>query len=300
MVSDDDLVETELVVDAPDTLPGLVTEIPENHEDAHIEFTYDLRGSGRQDEFVCVHGHHRHLHGAVMQLGDVRFLVGWICADNIYGESLAGRIADYDARVSRRTAILRVRELRTALIEFSLWADQVAGSGTLQAYDDLRERLRRRFPFVWETVQRSSGRYLRGAVMPRHLCKDGSFEFRDSFESSFGRLMTEIADVSSKLTGDAQRVAASIGAIHSGIQGLLRRADVAMAKLADVELFFQPATLGVICEEAENAKPRRARHRAGLLKLTCRSECIEMPADFAIPSRVPINRLQAALTGNDK
>jgi hypothetical protein len=296
-ISDEQLAETELVIDAPDRLQGIATEIPADYLQAHIEYTYDLRGSGREDEFVCVHGHHRHLHGAVMRLGDVRFLVGWICAENIYGESLAGRVADYDARVIRQKAVLRVRDLRTAIAGFSSWAAQVSGSGAPQAYDALRERLRRRFPFVWGTVQRSRGRMLRGALMPRYLCGDDRFEFRNSFEASFGRLMTETASVSSKLTGESQRVAASIGAIHLDIQGLVRRAELAMEKLTDVELFFQPVTLAAVCEEAENARPRRARHHAGLLRLSCRSEVIEMPSGFAIPSRVPIDRLQAALSG---
>src|ERR1700722_19046424 len=99
-ISDDELVDLDLQIDSPDTLPGIVTEIPPQHEKAYIEFTYDLRGSEREEDFVCVHGHHRHLHGAVMRIGDVRFLVGWICAKTIYQESLAGRIADYNAAVN--------------------------------------------------------------------------------------------------------------------------------------------------------------------------------------------------------
>ena len=110
-VSDEQLVDLDLEIEGPDKLPGIVTEIPPGKDETYMEFTYDLRGTGREEEFVCVHGHHRHLHGAVMCKGGARFLVGWICAESIYGEKLAGIRADYEAAVLRRGAILRVREL---------------------------------------------------------------------------------------------------------------------------------------------------------------------------------------------
>ncbi len=291
-IGDEQLADMDLEIDAPDTLPGIVTEIPVDHEEAYIEFTYDLRGSGREEEFVCVHGHHRHLHGAVMRVGDVRFLVGWICAEAIYGERLAGYQADYDAAVTRRSAVVRVRQLREAIVEFSAWASEVSRSGALQSYDGVRARLKSGFPFVYETLRGAAGRRIAGAIMPRNLCTDGG-----DIEDSFGRLMKEIARVATSLTGDAQRVANSIGSIRLNIEGLVRRADVAVDKLADVELFFQPSTLAAICSHAANAVPRRANHYAGLLKLTCRNRVIEMPKGFVVPSRTAIDRLRAALAG---
>ena len=112
-VSDEQLAGLDLEIEGPDKLPGIVTEIPPGNVKTYMEFTYDLRGMGREEEFVCVHGHHRHLHGAVMRKGEARFLVGWICAESIYGEDLANYKADYDAAVQRRGAVLdRRRGLR--------------------------------------------------------------------------------------------------------------------------------------------------------------------------------------------
>jgi hypothetical protein len=291
-VSDEQLAGLDLEIEGPDKLPGIVTEIPSGNEEAYMEFTYDLRGMGRAEEFVCVHGHHRHLHGAVMRKGDVRFLVGWICAESIYGEDLTKIRADYDAAVLRRGAILRVRDLRKAVAEFSNWADQVSHSDALEAFEAVRSQLKQRFPWVFEVLQRAAGGRINDAIMPRYLCAA-----RGGIEDSFVRLMSEIATVTNSLMGDAQRVAGSIGSIRSNIESIIRRAELLLVKLSDVELFFQPATLSAICEHAENAVPRRTRHFPGLLKLTARDQVVEMPSGFAIPSRGPIDRLQAVLSG---
>jgi hypothetical protein len=291
-VSDEQLAGLDLEIEGPDKLPGIVTEIPPGKDETYIEFTYDLRGMGRAKEFVCVHGHHGHLHGAVMRKGAARFLVGWICAESIYGENLAGIRADYEAAVLRRGAILRVRELRDAVADFSAWADQVSRSGALEAFDTLRLQLRRRFPWVFEVLQRTTGGRINDVIMPKYLCAAGG-----DIEDSFIRLMNETAAVTSSLTGDAQRVAGSIGSIRANIASVIRRAELALVKLSEVELFFQPATLLAICEHAENAVPRRTRHFAGMLKLSTRDQVIEMPKGFVTPSRVPIDKLSAVLAG---
>jgi hypothetical protein len=168
-VSDEKLVSLELQIDGPDTLPGLVTKIPSGPEEAYMEFTYDLRGTGREDEFFCVHGHHRHLHGAVMRKGDARFLVGWICAESIYGENLSRIRSDYDAAVTRRSAVLRVRDLRNAIADFSSWADQVARSGTLEGFDTVRLQIMQRFPWVFEVLQAAGGRRINDAANRRAI-----------------------------------------------------------------------------------------------------------------------------------
>jgi hypothetical protein len=185
-----------------------------------------------------------------------------------------------------------VRELRKAVAEISAWADQVSCSGALEAFDAVRSQLKQRFPWVFEVLQRVAGGRINDVIMPKYLCADSG-----SIEDSFVRLMSEITTVTSSLTGDAQRVAGSIGSIRSNIESIIRRTELLLAKLSDVELFFQPATLSAICEHAENAVPRRMRHYPGLLKLSARDQVVEMPIGFAIPSRSRIDCLQAVLSG---
>jgi len=291
-VSDEQLAGLDLEIEGPDKLPGIVTEIPPGDQETYIEFTYDLRGTGREEEFVCVHGHHRHLHGAVLRKGDARFLVGWICAESIYGERLAGIRADYEAAVLRRGAVLRVRDLREAIAEFSAWAAQVSSSNVIDAFETVRSELKRRFPWVFGVLRSGAGRRINDVPMPKHLCADAG-----DIDGGFIRLLNETAAIARSLTGDPQRGAGAIGSIRSDIEGLIRRAELLLAKLSDVELFFQPATLLAICEHAENAVPRRTRHFAGMLKLSTRDQVIEMPKGFVVPSRAAIDRLQAVLSG---
>jgi hypothetical protein len=46
-LSDDQLLETELMTDDPESLPNLVFEIPPGDEEPYVEFKYDLRKSDR-------------------------------------------------------------------------------------------------------------------------------------------------------------------------------------------------------------------------------------------------------------
>jgi hypothetical protein len=64
-VSDDRLIDLDLEIDNPETLEGLVTQVPASYTDAHVEFKYDLRGID-VPEFACVDGSHRHKAGFVM------------------------------------------------------------------------------------------------------------------------------------------------------------------------------------------------------------------------------------------
>lgn len=43
-VSDDRLIDLDLEIDNPEALEGIVSEVPANYADAHVEFKCDLRG----------------------------------------------------------------------------------------------------------------------------------------------------------------------------------------------------------------------------------------------------------------
>lgn len=290
-VSDDRLIDLDLEIDNPETLEHLVREVPANYADAHVEFKYDLRGMD-VPEFTCVHGSHQHKAGFVMNVGGARFMVGWICAKTIYNEDFDRYTADFDAAVGRRDALRRVREIRGAITEFSAWLDRISSSDVLQAFSIVSDRLRIYMPWVFETLQSANGRQIEGVAMPRHLCLTPT-----DVLAEFDRLMNATAAVTISLTGDAHMVAASIGLIRTEIDGLIRRAELILAKLSDLELFFQPATLHAICQHAEKAIPRRKRHFAGLMKLSTRDVFVEMPKDFIVPSPQPLEVLRAAIAG---
>jgi hypothetical protein len=287
-VSDDRLIDLDLEIDNPETLEGLVRQVPASYADAHVEFKYDLRGMD-VTEFTCVHGSHQHKAGFVMNVEGVRFMVGWKCAKTIYNEDFDEYAADFDAAVVRRNALLRVREIREAVTQFSVWLDRISSSSGFEAFSAISDRLEKHMPWVYQTLQSANGGRIEGVVMPKYLCLQPA-----DVRADFDRLMNTTAAVTIKLTGDAQVVAASIGLIRTEIHGLIRRAELISAKLSDLVLFFQPATLHAICQHAENAVPKRRRHVAGLMKLSTRDVFVEMPKNFVVPSRGPIDALHAA------
>ncbi|SDO49204.1 hypothetical protein [Afipia sp. GAS231] len=288
-VSDERLIDLDFEIDNPEVLAGLVRQVPANYGDAHVEFKYDLRGAD-VPEFTCVHGSHQHKAGFVMNVGGVRFMVGWICAKAIYNEDFDRYTADFEAAIGRRDALRRVRELRDAMAQFSAWLDKIGSSNVLEAFARVNKQLENHMPWVFQTLQAANGREIEGITMPRAL-----FMTPTDIEGEFGRLMIASAAATLSLTGDAQRVAASLGKIRTEIDGLVRRTELILKKLADLELFFQPSTLEAICQHAEKAVPRRSKHFASQLKLSTRNVSIEMPKDFKVPSSAPVQALRAAL-----
>src|SRR4051812_25871031 len=144
-LSDDQLLETELMTDDPESLPRLVYELPAGDEEPYVEYKYDLRKSDRE-MFSCVHGHHQHLAGFVMRKGESRFLVGWICAKTIYGEDFDKYTADFDAAVGRQDALKRVREIRAAVNPFIEYLNSISKSDVFKHFGRLRGQLETQMP----------------------------------------------------------------------------------------------------------------------------------------------------------
>lgn len=297
-LSDDQLLETELMTDDPESLPNLVYEIPAGDEEPHVEFKYDLRKSKRE-KFSCVHGHHQHLAGFVMRKGSARFLVGWICAGTIYGEDFDKYTADFDAAVIRQDALKRVREIRSAVNPFIDYLNAISRSDVFKHFGRLRGQLETQMPWVYDTLPAAAAMDQRiiGSALPKRLCAPGT-----DVRQEFNRLMADFAAASVTLAGEPEKVAAIIGAIRSKMQGLSRRAEAVLDTLREVEEFFQPAALAAICKLAnEHDNPKRRKYEAGLLSLSCKRDrdksVITMPKGFELPSRGPLEAFRAALAG---
>ncbi|UGY17984.1 hypothetical protein HAP48_0011435 [Bradyrhizobium septentrionale] len=150
-LSDDQLLDTELMTDDPESLPNLVYELPADDEDPYVEYKYDLRKSERK-MFSCVHGHHQHHAGFVMRKGESRFLVGWICAKTIYGEDFENYTADFDAAVSRQDALRRVREIKVAIHPFVEYLNAISSSEVFRHFNRVRGQLETQMPWVFDTL----------------------------------------------------------------------------------------------------------------------------------------------------
>jgi hypothetical protein len=295
-VSDDNLIDLDLEIDNPERLEGLVTEIPIDGPEPYVEFKYDLRGT-EIEEFTCVHGHHRHKAGFVMRSGDARFMVGWICGKTIYDEDFDQYTADFEEAVIRQDALRRVRDMSTAMKAFAAWVDDLSQSAAIKYFGKLRGTLNHQMPWIYDNLPALAemDERVTKARLPKYLCAQVT-DVRDDCN----KLMIETSAAMSLLIGDAQKVAGVIGGIRARADGLARRADIILQKLADIELFFQPASLATICDHANKYdNPKRRRYQAGLLSLACRGidkASIELPRDFTMPSRGPIEALRLALT----
>lgn len=297
-LSDDQLLEMELMTDDPESLPNLVYEIPPGDEEPYVEFKYDLRKSDRE-KFSCVHGHHQHLAGFVMRKGTARFLVGWICAGTIYGENFDKYTADFDAAVIRQDALKRVREIRSAISPFIDYLNSISRSDVFKHFSRVRGQLETQMPWIFDTLPAAASmdRHIIGARLPKRLCAPGT-DLRDEFN----RLMVDFAAAGVMLAGEPEKVAAIIGGIRSKMEGLAKRSEAVLDTLREVEEFFQPAALAAICKLAnEHDNPKRRKYEAGLLTLTCKRDrdksVISMPSGFELPSRRPLEAFQSALAG---
>jgi hypothetical protein len=297
-LSDDQLLDTELITDDPENLADLVYEIPAGDEESYVEFKYDLRGTERE-RFHCVHGHHAHLAGFVFRKGASRFLVGWMCGKSLYGEDFDQYTADFDAAVNRQDALKRVREIRNAIDPFKAWLEELSGAEAFKLYGRVRGQLREQMPWVYNNLPRAAFMNARiiGAAVPKGLCSDST-----DVREEFNRIMNDVSAASLMLVGEPEAVAKRIGLIRSRMDGLVKRLNDLLDLLREVEDFFQPTVLAAICKLAnEYDNPKRRKYEAGLLTLTCKRErqktTITMPKNFVLPSRRGLGAFKSALAG---
>ncbi len=249
-------------------------------------------------EFSCVHGHHKHKAGFVMKLGDVRFMVGHICAKSIYNEDFDQYVADIDAAIIRQDALRRVRELRDAIAPFAIWIKQVGELDAFKHWSKLRSQIEICTPWIYQNLTafaHGDGR-VPGTPLPKSLCAASAKP-----RALFDEVLAEIDKVSSHLAGDPEKAAGIIGALRARMEGLTKRVGAVLDQLQEVELFFQPATLGAICKLAnEFDNPKRRTYTNSLLMISVKNDkghktLIPMPKGYATPSRRPIEELLSAL-----
>ncbi|WP_316179278.1 hypothetical protein [Bradyrhizobium sp. SZCCHNRI1009] len=297
-LTDDQLLETELMTDDPESLPNLVYELPAGDEEPYVEYKYDLRKSERE-MFSCVHGHHQHLAGFVMRKGASRFLVGWMCAKSIYGEDFEKYTADFDAAVSRQDALRRVLEIKAAINPFVEYLNAISNSDVFKHFNRVRGQLETQMPWVFDVLPAAASidRHIIGASLPKRLCAPGL-----DVRQEYTRLMADFAATQIMLAGEPEKAAKLIGLIRTRMEGLAKRMEGILDTIREVETFFQPAVLAAICKLAnEHDNPKRRKYEAGLLSITCKRDrdktVITMPKGFELPSPRPLEAFRSALAG---
>lgn len=298
-LSDDELLNTELTTDDPEALEGLVTEIPEGDDEPYVEFKYDLRKSGREKEFVCVHGHHQHLAGFVMRKGSARFLVGWICGENIYREKFEHLKADFDAAVNRRDMVRRRYEIEAAIGPFTAWLQQISNSGVFDKYERVRRQFQDHMTWIWENMKVLS--YYDERVIKAKLPKT-LFDAGVDPQAEFSKICSEFGAAALTLIGKADRGPFDVGPVKRRMEMLLDRLEAVFAQLQEVVDFFQPEVLEAVCRFAnEHDNPKKRKYIPGLGSITLKRERdklpLYVPKNYQVPGKANIETFRGVLTG---
>src|SRR5579872_1668363 len=154
-LSDQQLLGVELTTNDPESLEGVVYELPDGDEGPYVEYKYDLRGSDRE-MLRCVHGNHPHLAGFVVRKGESRFFVGHICGNHIYGEDFEKYTADFNAAVNRQETLRKRREIEKETKPFMAWLEQVSRSDVFKHYNSVRRQIAQHLPWIWENMPRAA------------------------------------------------------------------------------------------------------------------------------------------------
>lgn len=297
-LSDEELLNAELETDDPENCEGLVKEIPEGDEEIYMQYKYDLRGSGREQEFVCVHGNHQHLAGYVMRKGNKSFLVGWMCGKSIHGLDFDTIKSDYDAAVNRRDTLQRKREISNATGPFQTWLEEFMGSDVFDKYQRVRKQLQQHLPWVWENMYRAKfidQRLIGNVTIPQALFVDGTDPRAD-----IANVQLEVASATIRLTENADLK--EIRAMKRKLEGAVDRLEKSVSLLNEVVDFFQPAVLSAVCKLAnEHDNPKKRTYSFSIGKLSCKRDgkevIIPIPKNYSLPNMAGFMRFRDALNG---
>jgi hypothetical protein len=92
----------------------------------------------------------------------------------------------------------------------------------------------------------------------------------------------------------------SVRKIKRTLEGLIPRVEFVLDELREVEDFFQPAVLDMICclgNECDN--PRKREYSADLLTITCKrgrdKVAVKVPKNYRLPNRDGLEALKETL-----
>lgn len=298
-LSDELLLDVDLTTDSPQSLPDLVIVLPEGDQEPHVEYKYDLRGTD-SDKLRCVHCHQPHLASYVMLKNGFRFFVGHICGAHIYGEDFEQYTADYNAAVNRQQALRRKREIDNATKPFMAWLQEFAQSDIFDRRDSVLAQFHDRMPWIVENLDVAShlDERVTKVKLPRTLFREETDPRGD-----LSKIAAEFMGFVMRLVADPELKQHSIHNIRQRFEALLRRVEAVMEQLQEVEDFFQPAVLQVICDLAnKNDNPKKRKYEPGMLSISCKRDkskaaTVHLPRSFRLPDRKAIERFRAALLG---
>ncbi len=297
-MQDNELIDTALTTDDPESLPNIVRQVPPGSEEPFVEYTYDLNGSGRP-RLHCVHENHAHLKGFVMNKAGQRFLVGWVCGEKLYGQHFNKLYADYDAAVTRQDSLKRAREIKRATEPFGAWLTEVADSDVFKRFESVREQMFEHFEWVHENLF-----YIfevdvraRRANVPHRL-----FDEDNDPEVDWKKAVADFNILAALVLAKNDWAEKNIVGMKRRMESLLQRFEEVLKRLKELEDFFQPEVLALVCDYAnKHDNPKKRTYIAGLLAITCKRgknpTVVCMPKNYKIPSMQRLEAFRSTLSG---
>jgi hypothetical protein len=221
-----------------------------------------------------------------------------MCAASIYGERFEEYTADFDAAVNRRDTARKRREIEQLTIPFKAWLDSVLRSNVFELFESVRKQLSGRLPWVWENAPHAGdfGMPVDGVRVPARL-----FDKKNDPKASFARIVADMGTLTTTFIDNGDLSAENVSRIKRVLEGLIGRTEAVFVELREVEDFFQPAVLEMVCRIANaNDNPRKRTYTAGLLALTCKKggrdkAMVQAPHNFRLPNRAVLDALKEAL-----
>jgi hypothetical protein len=150
---------------------------------------------------------------------------------------------------------------------FMAWLEQVSQSDIFKLYESGRRQFDQRLSWVWDNVPRAA--YLSESLnvtMPPTLFKEETDP-----RSEFAKVIGEMSALAANLIGKEELEEKTVEHIKRSLGLFIRRIEKIFDELKEVEDFFQPAVLDVICTLANDYdNPKKRRYMAGLQSLTCK------------------------------
>jgi hypothetical protein len=292
-LSDEELLSKELTTEDPSSLPNLTTKLPDGIEDSYVEYTYDFRNSERE-ELTCVHGHHKHLAGCVMRKGDIRWLVGWMCAESIYGEKFCEYKADYNAAVTRRQGLARRHELESWMEPFMEWLERTNQSDVFRFYEDVRAQLRQKMAWIWNNGEK----VFHDAYATSRF--QAFFDERTDPKREFAEVISQAMAVFAPGIGQRTLELEHLVKVREILRRLIAHIERIIDKLAELVDLFQPVELDILCRDANKLdNPNKRKYSNDVNSITCSRDReksrVQIPAKFSLPNRSKLQELKVRL-----
>lgn len=146
-LSDAELLTISFTTEDPESLPGLVHELPAITSRPIVEYAYNFRGTKRA-LIRCAHCKYpNHREGFVIKLDDdTRFLCGHDCGKKIYGVDFDTLRSDFMMARSRKLSLIRIGKLRELLPAFNAYIFGLRTGVGVSLFKDVKSGFRRTIP----------------------------------------------------------------------------------------------------------------------------------------------------------